>query len=153
MSIKATGIRLSEINKQRMKALIPNKSFNDIVEQLLDAAESPKANIDPKLKKDLFKKFRVSENADIEAVIKEYLINDKETRIKAINSTVFGSELIKAYGTAESTLDVVEAKYMTIHEALDPKDGKLTLTAVANALKLMAAGTAAEQIKAAGVTK
>ena len=56
MSIKVTGIRLSDTNKKRMKALMPKKSFNDIVEKLLDDAEDQKETISDTTKKELCKK-------------------------------------------------------------------------------------------------
>ena len=147
MSIKSTGIRLTERNKTRMKALIPNKSYNDVLEQLLDEVEQPKDMLDAALKKKLCKKFDIDENTPLETVVSSYLIDVNQKRIDVIKKTAWGSEFIEKFGTDEKTLEAIEYHYVEVNKVLFSNDGKASLGTVAAAIEALAIRNAVDHIK------
>ncbi len=147
MSIKTTGVRITDSNKQRMKALIPNQSFNNIIEAMLDDVETSQTVPDD-MRKSLCKKFDLDENTEIGVIVSNYLIGEKDQRVEKIKATAWGSGLIDEFGAEDQTLSTIEVMYMIPHHALTNEDGKVTLGTLAKAVRTLAAANTVAAIKA-----
>lgn len=147
MSIKATGIRLSDTNKTRMKNLLPQKSFNDIVEHLLDQAEKPTDGLSDDTRKALCKKFDLDYGTALEDIVGDYLIHDRQQRIDAISKIGNAAVLLELYGDEDDVLNTIETTYLPIINSITNDGGMVTLGSLTKALRVAALIITGERLK------
>ena len=142
-----TSLRVKSETRDALKSVAPDMSFDEAIKGLIareiehpspQAPGRTKESLSDDTQKALREKFDLDENADIESIVKDYLIGEKQKRVDAIKSTGVGEALTDLHGTDDETLLVIEKRYLAIDNCIENEDGKITLVSLAKSIKVMA---------------